>query len=259
MRRIIRSATPPSSLGSEKVLSALELFSNKSTYHTTDAHNSLYKSSDVMVELRKQHSGMCVYCEKDLTDNTPHVEHFRPKSHYWWLAYSWDNLFLSCEECNVRKGDKFEASSKQTSPDARWREDRHNLSSQLNESEVPSLLHPCEIETELEFSFTCDGIAKALSERASYTYSTVQLGREQCVYRRKKLVDDLKIRVQERVFEGEDVTAAVLSEIKSFYGKALKLSGEYPSFRMHLVRSKKLSSFLSEAFSDEPWPVDSSV
>ncbi|CAN5395094.1 hypothetical protein BH10ACI1_BH10ACI1_02240 [soil metagenome] len=35
-------------------------------------------------------------------DSPGDIEHFRPKSLYYWLAYDWKNLFLSCEECNRR-------------------------------------------------------------------------------------------------------------------------------------------------------------
>jgi len=52
----------------------------------------------------------CAYCE------TPtaviaygDVEHYRPKSKYWWLAYVYDNYLASCTVCNQRfKGAKYE-------------------------------------------------------------------------------------------------------------------------------------------------------
>ncbi|MEO8111053.1 MAG: hypothetical protein ABI594_13505 [Ginsengibacter sp.] len=51
----------------------------------------------------------CAYCE------TPtkviaygDVEHFRPKSKYWWLAYSYENYLASCTLCNQKfKSDGF--------------------------------------------------------------------------------------------------------------------------------------------------------
>lgn len=59
--------------------------------------------------------GKCAYCERQQgLDNQP-VEHFRPKGgaerdpddpfdidehHYFWLAWSWENLFFSCGSCN---------------------------------------------------------------------------------------------------------------------------------------------------------------
>lgn len=65
----------------------------------------------------RQHS-KCVYCERSIGRNGSPIEHFRPKmgadrgdpfpgggrliraDRYWWLAWSWSNLFLSCDTCN---------------------------------------------------------------------------------------------------------------------------------------------------------------
>jgi uncharacterized protein (TIGR02646 family) len=62
----------------------------------------------------------CCYCEKGVAEGE--IEHFRPKAAYkigdrhqlvqpgyYWLAYDWDNMLLSCGECNdqKRKGNLF--------------------------------------------------------------------------------------------------------------------------------------------------------
>lgn len=60
-------------------------------------------------QLKKESFGKCAYCEAD-TAVVAHgdVEHFRPKSVYWWLAYCYDNYTFSCQICNqVHKGDQF--------------------------------------------------------------------------------------------------------------------------------------------------------
>lgn len=57
----------------------------------------------------------CAYCETptkvvDYGD----VEHFRPKSKYWWLAYCYDNYLVSCAICNQRyKKDEFPVRNEQ--------------------------------------------------------------------------------------------------------------------------------------------------
>ena len=71
--------------------------------------------------LRAQHK-KCCYCESKFRANSPGaVEHFRPKGAvrresgegrlypgYYWLAYSWNNLLVSCERCNSsHKGSLF--------------------------------------------------------------------------------------------------------------------------------------------------------
>ena len=52
-------------------------------------------------QLLAESNNKCAYCE------TPtrvvaygDVEHFRPKSVYWWLAYSYENYLPSCTACN---------------------------------------------------------------------------------------------------------------------------------------------------------------
>lgn len=60
-------------------------------------------------QLKAETSGKCAYCEAS-TSVVAHgdVEHFRPKSKYWWLAYCYDNYLYSCQICNQQfKGDKF--------------------------------------------------------------------------------------------------------------------------------------------------------
>ena len=51
----------------------------------------------------------CAYCEAS-TKTVAHgdVEHYRPKSIYWWLAYTYDNYLFSCQICNqIYKGANF--------------------------------------------------------------------------------------------------------------------------------------------------------
>lgn len=60
-------------------------------------------------QLKQESGGTCAYCESP-TDTVAHgdVEHFRPKSIYWWLAYCYDNYVFACQICNqVFKVDAF--------------------------------------------------------------------------------------------------------------------------------------------------------
>ena len=59
--------------------------------------------------LKEEAAGKCAYCEAN-TAVVAHgdVEHFRPKSTYWWLALCVDNYVYSCQICNqTHKGDGF--------------------------------------------------------------------------------------------------------------------------------------------------------
>lgn len=74
--------------------------------------------------LYKRQNGKCAYCEMVVDEINNPVEHFRPKAgaedkvgakwhgvntHYWWMAWTWENLFFACARCNKKdaKGSKF--------------------------------------------------------------------------------------------------------------------------------------------------------
>lgn len=60
-------------------------------------------------QLKKESFGKCAYCEAN-THVAAHgdVEHYRPKSVYWWLAYTYDNYLYACQICNqTYKSDNF--------------------------------------------------------------------------------------------------------------------------------------------------------
>ena len=60
-------------------------------------------------QLLAETGGKCAYCE-GTTDMVSFgdVDHYRPKSIYWWLAYCYDNYVASCQLCNQKfKRDAF--------------------------------------------------------------------------------------------------------------------------------------------------------
>lgn len=79
---------------------------------STDINSSLYKGEDVKKQLIRDQHGKCVYCECFINGDFGDIEHYRPKkgytlypdttlrTGYYWLAYEWSNLLLSCSKCN---------------------------------------------------------------------------------------------------------------------------------------------------------------
>lgn len=51
----------------------------------------------------------CAYCEKrEEQAKYREAEHYRPKSRYWWLTWTWENLLFACIDCNREyKRDQF--------------------------------------------------------------------------------------------------------------------------------------------------------
>lgn len=65
----------------------------------------------VRPNLWKMQHYKCCYCESTPEEKHHHVEHFRPKSCYWWLAWTWSNLMFCCNICNEHKLDYFPLST----------------------------------------------------------------------------------------------------------------------------------------------------
>ncbi len=59
-------------------------------------------------------SGKCAYFESPTNVVAfGDVEHYRPKSEYWWLAYNYDNYLAACQLCNQKfKGADFPISGR---------------------------------------------------------------------------------------------------------------------------------------------------
>ena len=87
-----------------------------------EINESIYRAVAVKRELLRAQHQKCCYCEsKLLATGYGVVEHFRPKGSvrqddkstvektgYYWLAYAWSNLLVSCERCNSsHKGIRF--------------------------------------------------------------------------------------------------------------------------------------------------------
>jgi uncharacterized protein (TIGR02646 family) len=60
-----------------------------------------------LVEL---HHRKCWYTEAKESVSAYHVDHFRPKVSYWWLAFEWENYRISGQLINVKKRDVFPVS-----------------------------------------------------------------------------------------------------------------------------------------------------
>lgn len=121
-----------------------------------DIKADIYKAAkDELVVM--QH-GKCCYCEAAMQATSyGAVEHYRPKkgvteepAHkgYWWLAYDWENLLLSCTVCNTsHKQNHFplgEGSRRMMTPDDRL------------EDEQPLILNPCEMEPREHLTFRAE-------------------------------------------------------------------------------------------------------
>ncbi len=123
MIRIYKPKTAPAKLvnqGTKKAASHVADYNqNRHEYETGKKQfsfsSNIYADPTVKDALIEAQYGKCCFCER-LVGGDGDVEHFRPKSGYcqnkgeqlqkpgyYWLAYNWDNLYLSCGSCNQRQ------------------------------------------------------------------------------------------------------------------------------------------------------------
>jgi hypothetical protein len=101
------AAIPAAFRGPGRIAKSLELIEARATGNPIEFKSTVWKAAKP--QLKAETGGKCAYCESP-TDTVAHgdVEHFRPKSKYWWLAYCYDNYVYACQICNqVHKGDEF--------------------------------------------------------------------------------------------------------------------------------------------------------
>ena len=147
----------------------------------------------------------CAFCESKIGHVAyGDVEHFRPKAGfrqrptdpltkpgYYWLAYEWANLLLSCQICNQRhKRNLFPLQA----PEARARSHRDDVG-----RERPLLIDPSKADPERHISFRSE-VAYAVegSVLGKTTIEALGLNREVLRERRMELLvklEDLIIQV----------------------------------------------------------------
>ncbi|MDM8552699.1 AAA family ATPase [Desulfobacterales bacterium HSG2] len=59
-------------------------------------------------ELARMTQHHCSFCDENLMGKQYSVEHFRPQIKFPLQTFEWENLFLSCPNCKVAKGIKFD-------------------------------------------------------------------------------------------------------------------------------------------------------
>lgn len=190
--------------------------------------DNLYKPDKVKTALDLIYHKKCAYCEKSLKDADRHVEHYRPKVPYFWLAFSWDNLLIACKRCNEIKSNKFTdyLEGKQLNYNEETLKTAQSQAKNYNAIEKPLIINP-EQETEeslrKHFTFDLDS-AKLLylSPQMEETIDVCKLNRKELVDKRKDELTRLKKYLQQDIFtwKGDNKKAergqAILSTIRKF-------------------------------------------
>lgn len=160
---------------------------------TSRHEESIYSKEQLREELLKEQGYICCYCNRriDLQNNS--IEHFLPKGNpsYFKFAYSYDNLFLSCD------GFAKEPSPRLVSCNERRLE--HEL--------LP--LSPLHEDIESHFTFTIDGQIVALTQQGETLIKKLGLDIDQLNDLRKAYIGDY---IYENPFEKTFISAEVAQQ-----------------------------------------------
>ncbi len=192
-----------------------------------------------------------------MSDSFAHVEHYRPKSTYYWLAYSWDNLLLCCDKCNVYKANHFETDGEK----AAFSEDDlthiHDLAKRYNELESPRLVNPELEDVESRLQFTETGDVDSDDKRVKYTIETCRINRNSANEKRKTIYDDFSKKFQVKMYEYKmkkdpESIGAIKGLIVDFIEDSKNPRKEYLAFRRWII--DKTRYFQSARHKSHPRP-----
>jgi uncharacterized protein (TIGR02646 family) len=197
---------------------------------------TIYGHDEVKQSLIAAQHGKCAFCERMIYDDGD-VEHFRPKAAccqgsrarmlrpgYYWLAYDWDNLLLSCSACNQRsKRNQFPLVD--TSKRARSHHDDISL-------EQPHFIHPAHVDPELYVSFDKE-VPYAIDDNPSgiVTIRALRLDRKALNVARGRYLNMLiqlrNVLKLEAQYTGDSEGRQVLDDTKAFLARCQEDDQEF--------------------------------
>ena len=203
---------------------------------------NLYKPESVKKRLQNIYHKKCAYCEKDISDESQNIEHYRPKESYYWLAYSWDNLLLCCTRCNSKKRDYFETLRKKVLYKNESFEEIHHLGTNYNILEQPMIINPEKDDIIKDIKFKCDGTIYSKNKRVEHTIEIAcNLNRDELLQHRAAIINDFKNLVQDyfEIFLTTKDIKIFKPIIDDFLLKSIK-ENQYFAFRQFILNNISL-------------------
>jgi uncharacterized protein (TIGR02646 family) len=204
--------------------------------------DSIYAHVQVRVALEKLFHDKCCYCETRVTAGSDwDVEHFRPKGAvaehaghpgYFWLAYTWTNLFLACTFCNQRRQDKPRWGDLSAAP-AAGKLDQFPLALEAQRAmnhlivpnqEDPLLLNPCDgpdPEDHLRHTPTGMMTPRANSAKGKASIAVYHLNRRRLKDARKQAIQTTAFALQMLRRAEQRGDAAAAADMRTFISQRL--------------------------------------
>jgi len=227
----------------------LELI-EQGSYINHDNYNSRYKQDDIKIFLKAIYKNKCAYCEQKIEQS--HVEHYRPKDIYYWLAFSWDNLILACSFCNLYKGVNFDLDGEPITFENN-EENLENINTSglsYDEIELPRMVNPETIDPSEYIYFEKNGSIKSEDSRFLYTIEKCKIDRKYLNDSRRKLLDNFEKDINAALVYNSENVAEQEREISSlarkFVRDSLDRESEFISFRLYACTNNWLSDIIKE-------------
>ena len=199
-----RVPIPPFFSESEKPYEEEILFRLESQSRYKQARFKLdnYFLENVTSDIVELFYNKCAYCESVIEGIN--IDHFRPSESvsdrkgladegYYYLSYTWFNLFLSCHECQRYKSNYFPVIGPRIKPpNVEIYLDYKQLRDYVAQEQA-LLLDPCDAKAheEVQFKYDREGNIIPLSEKADYTIELLQLNRPRLVSERQERIQYL--------------------------------------------------------------------
>lgn len=221
---------------------------NDGTYTDESKYNKRYKYEDIRIALGTIYLGKCAYCEQKI--ELSHVEHYRPKDTYYWLAFSWDNLILACPHCNEYKGTNFELSGaavtfNNTSANIR---DINTLSASYYFKEQPKMVNPEITDPLPHIKFKVDGAVESNNNRFAYTIEKCKISRTYLKDERRKLLNDFKDDIAAELLKKnkQGQLAGIQAIVDKFKRDSKKLDNPFIAFRIYAIKHNWLQQIVKD-------------
>ena len=212
----------------------------KGSYTDTTAYNSRYKMEDIKTMIKSLYKNKCAYCEQRVEQS--HIEHYRPKKTYYWLAFSWDNLLCACHTCNQFKDTNFRINGAQATLMVGLNSIKNinTLSSSYDLSELPDMVNPEVTDPSGYLVFDKNGGISSPNARFDYTIDKCKIDRTFLRDYRKKVFDDFIESLKEEISLTSDKTqqiSAIDTLVRTFIRESKKTENEYLAFRNYVINN----------------------
>lgn len=222
---------------------------NAEQYINHDNYNSRYKLDDVKDALKVIYKGKCAFCEQK--EELTHVEHFRPKDTYYWLAFSWDNLLMSCPTCNTHKGENFEidgvlANFENTELNIR---NINSSSTTYDIIEIPKMVNPEVTDPNGLIYFEKDGRIKSDNNRFAYTIETCKIDRKSLNDSRRSLLDRFREHIRDAFIVNatkHDQQVAITTNTRNFIRDSINENEDFLAFRRYAIANDWMKDVIKD-------------